>query len=264
MVLYTIKKKYKDGKTPTGKQLYINKSMYMIECDVCKKEHYRDKGHYKKMKENVLFDKDYCNNCWMKIQNNLPDRKEKNRKAQLMRYANPLERLKTKLASKGNNAGDSNAMKRPEVRAKLSATRRKLMEDPNFRNKFRQPTIDAWKRGAYVGVNASCKWHTYHHTDGTTYKVQGTWELEFIKWLDKNNMNFRCHDDRLKYIDDSNKQHYYYPDFYVYEWDAYVDPKADYWYKKQVRKFELLEEQYPDIEIRILNRQKLTELGIKV
>ena len=65
MVLYTFKKKYKDGKTPTGKQLYINKSMYMIECDVCKKEHYRDKGHYKKMKENVLFDKDYCNNCWI-------------------------------------------------------------------------------------------------------------------------------------------------------------------------------------------------------
>ena len=55
----------------------------------------------------------------------------------------------------------------------------------------------------------------------------------------------------------------YYPDFYVYEWNAYVDTKADYWYNKDREKFKILSEQC-DTKIIILNRKKLINLGVKM
>ena len=82
--------------------------------------------------------------------------------------------------------------------------------------------------------------------------------------MDENNLRFECHKGRLDYIDDHGIVRSYYPDFFVYDWNSYVDPKADHWYKKQYRKFELLKEQHPDKNIQILTKQKLINLGIQI
>lgn len=267
MIIKEYKKPYTWTSKKTGKLTTVQEHMIEFKCDKCGAEHSRTKKHYKKMKLNEHFNQDYCNKCWQGIQNNLPERRKKNSEAQKKRYADPKEREKTRLASKGNNAGDKNAMKRPEVREKVSETRTELMKDSEFRQKFVQGSIDAWKRGCYTVVNDAnhkTKWHIYEHSNGNEYRVQGTWELAFIEWLDKNNLTFECHKGRIPYTDDDGIERSYYPDFFVYEWNAYVDPKADHWYRKQYRKFELLKEQHPDKEIRILNKHKLLELGVKI
>jgi len=267
MIIHEFKKQYSWKSTKTEKVNTVNEPMLEIKCDCCDKVHNRVKKHYNKMKLNPLFDKDYCNVCWQGIQNRSPNRRRKNSEAQIRRYQDPLEREKTRVTSKGNNAGDKNAMRRKEVRLKVSETRSRLMQDPDFRARFRQGSLNAWKRGAYTvtnDANCRCKWHTYKHSNGTEYRVQGTWELKFIQWMDENNLRFECHKGRLDYIDDHGIVRSYYPDFFVYDWNSYVDPKADHWYKKQYRKFELLKEQHPDKNIQILTKQKLINLGIQI
>lgn len=267
MIVQEFKKQYTWTNSATGKITRVNECMVELVCDECGNKHTRTKKHFKKMKTNSNFIKDFCNICWQTFQNRLPDRRKKNSEAQTKRYQDPKEREKTRIASKGNNAGDKNAMKRKEVRQKVSETRSKLMLDPEFRNKFIQGSIKAWRRNAYEiknDANCKCKWHSYVHSNGAEYKVQGTWELKFIEWMDKNNIKFECHKGRIDYVDDNGISRSYYPDFFVYEWNSYVDPKADHWYKKQYRKFELIQEQHPDINIRILTKQKLIQLGIKL
>jgi hypothetical protein len=250
----------------TGKVTKVNESLVTLQCDKCGKEHSRTKKHFNKMLKSAYFDIHYCNNCWASVQNNIPERKEKNRQSQLNRFSDPAEIEKLRIACKGNNAGSKNAMKRPSVRAKVSETRSKLMEDPAFRAKFKQGSIDAWARGAYDHVETQGRtvWHEYKHSDGTVYKVQGRYELKFIQWLDENDLTFECHQGRIPYISDDGLTHNYYPDFYVHEWGCYVDPKATHWYNIQYRKFELLKEQSPEVEIRILTEDKLRKLGIKL
>ena len=192
------------------------------------------------MKNNTNFTKDFCNKCWQSLQNHLPDRRKKNSEAQTKRYEDVNERKKTSKSMKGKvNVGEKNAMKRPEVRRRVSITRTKLMKDPEFRKKFSQGSIDAWRRGAYEVINDAncrCKWYTYIHSSGKEYRVQGRWELKFIEWLDKNKYTFECHRGRLDYFDDEGVKRSYYPDFYVHDWNSYVDPKAEHWYKKTVQK----------------------------
>lgn len=267
MIIKEYRKKYSYNSSKYNKIVVVNEKMLLLNCDQCGHEHSRVKKHYRKMKKNPHFTQDLCNKCWQSFQNKLPERRKKNSDAQKKRYLDPLERKKTRIASKGNNSGDKNAMKREHVRKKVSETRSQLMKNPEFRKKFVQGTINAWKRGAYEivnDVNCRTKWHVYIHSSGKEYRVQGTWELKFIQWLDENNLTFDCHKGRLPYIDVDGVERSYYPDFFVYEWNSYVDPKADYWYKKQYEKFELIKKQHPNKNIQILTKQKLLELGIKV
>jgi len=268
MIHKEYQKPYSWTSSKTGKKITVNQLILEITCDQCSVIHNRVKKQYIKMKANINFTKDFCNRCWQAVQNNLLDRRQKNSNAQKRRYEDPAERKRTSESMIGKvNIGEKNAMKRPEVRQKVSKTRSKLMQDTEFRKKFSQGSINAWRRGAYKennDANCKCKWHTYIHSSGKEYRVQGHWELKFIEWLDKQQLKFDCHRGRIDYIDDSGISRSYYPDFFVYEWNAYVDPKADHWYRIQYRKFELLKEQHPDIKIEILTKQKLINLGIEL
>jgi len=268
MHIREFRKPYSYTSKATGKVVTTNEKMIELECDKCREIHIRLLSHYKKMTQKFLeFDLDYCNKCWVPILNNRPARIENMRNGLIATYNNnPALRIKMSNIVKGRNSGSANPMKRPEVRDKVSKTRSKLMEDPKFRAKFKQGSIDAWARGAYDTANTSGRtfWHIYVHSDGTEYKVQGKYELAFIKYLDKNNLMFTCHKGKIPYVDDDGLTHHYFPDFFVHDWNCWVDPKATYWYKIQYRKFELLKEQHPGIEIRILTEDKLKQLGIKL
>jgi hypothetical protein len=268
MIIKEYRRPYSWTNQVTGKKTTVNVPMVELVCDQCQVEHTRVKKHYNKMQTNANFTKDFCNRCWQSLQNNLPERRQKNSEAQTRRYTNYQERKRTSESMKGKvNLGKNNAMTRPEIRKKVSVTRTALMQDSTFRKKFVQGSIDAWRRGSYNVVNdanCKCKWYTYIHSSGKEYRVQGTWELKFIEWLDQNNLTFDCHKGRLDYVDDHGIKRSYYPDFFVYEWNSYIDPKADHWYKKQYRKFELLNEQHPDKNIQVLTKQKLTDLGIQL
>lgn len=62
---------------------------------------------------------------------------------------------------------------------------------------------------------------------GEKVNLQSSYELKVAKSLDENNIKWI----RPKYFfwnDCNNKKHRYYPDFYLIDYDVYLDPKSDY------------------------------------
>lgn len=239
----------------------FNTKTYIIyECDKCGTvNNRRMTTHNNLVKNNKLFDKDYCNKCWRGILNNRPEFKKKLSIAiNKMMINNPDFGNNISKATKGIiNLGNKNGMKYEYAKKKVSDTRKAMMT-PEFRVEIGKYTAKAWADGKYDGVKVGqSKWHEYIHSNGNIYKVQGTWELAFIEWLDREGLSFDCHRGRIPYIlDGKNKS--YYPDFFVHEWNQYVDIKNEYHYNLQMEKFEALSEQ--GNEIRIILKEELESL----
>lgn len=242
-----------------------DEKMIQLECDECGEIHERTLSHYKKMKKVELFDKDYCNSCWRPILNNRPDKidKMKTELKNVWKSEEKRKEMSDTIKKLGHISGDKNPMKNIETRKKVGKTRSERMTSEE-RVKYSDSTKKAWEDGKFIGVNNvwKCLWHDYTHSNGKVYKVQGTWELKFIKWLDDNNMKFECHKGKIPYVDDENKSRNYYPDFFVYDWNLYIDVKSDYTYLGQERKFEILQKNINNIKI--LFKEDLKKLNIKI
>lgn len=107
-----------------------------------------------------------------------------------------------------------------------------------------------------------CKWHSYTKFDGTTIKLQGTWELAFAKWADQQGITYTAHRGRIAYVDDRGDERSYYPDFWVEDWQEYIEIKNRYHMSLQERKFELIRASNPNMPLRILMREELKKLGV--
>lgn len=59
------------------------------------------------------------------------------------------------------------------------------------------------------------------------FKLGSTYEVKLAKDLDTNNIKWII-PKRIKYIDINNKIHYYTPDFYLPDYNIYLDPKNDF------------------------------------
>jgi hypothetical protein len=57
------------------------------------------------------------------------------------------------------------------------------------------------------------------------FKLKGTWELEVAKWLDKNNIKWTNKIKPFEY-EWENFTHLYFPDFYLMEFDKYIEVKG--------------------------------------
>jgi len=237
------------------------KTRVIFRCDRCEELDDRNmKSHFKLKKENIDFDRDFCKKCWCQIRQKTENSKSKMSEAiNLILERDPEWKIRNSISKKGKiNIGEKNGMKSESARKKVSKTRTNLMKNPEFRKIFSDGTKRAWFEGKFneVAVGQS-KWFEYIHSNEKTYKVQGTWELAFIKWLDDNNLIFDCHKGRLKYELEKNV-HYYYPDFYVFEWNCYVDIKNDYHYSLQKEKFDALEKE--GYVIKIILKDELQKL----
>jgi hypothetical protein len=155
---------------------------------------------------------------------------------------------------------ENNPSQLPGASKRISTHRSKYYEDPENRKKsseiMSQLHIEGRAGSGYT------KNFTYTNTNGETYIVQGTYELAFIKWLDDNNMAYRCHADRIPYTDTNNVPHYYLPDFYVYEWNLYIDVKSTYWYSIQKPKFDAIFNSNPKLNLKILLEHDLKDMHI--
>lgn len=237
-----------------------------FQCDECGCNYIRINSTYLRMKDNPLYTQDYCKKCWQILRNKQPEyRKKMSNSLREMRAKNPglADKISETSKKRRINAGAKNAMKRLEVRERVSRSRSERMKnDPELRQRIAQNTADAWANGKFDGVRVGqCKWHRYEHSNGNVYKVQGTWELAFIKWLDDQCMTFKCHKGRISYFRDGIVRSYY-PDFWVDDWNCYVDIKAACFYDEI--KFAAIKKSNPDIGIKIMFREELNSLGIKV
>jgi len=86
--------------------------------------------------------------------------------------------------------------------------------------------------------------------------LESSYEYKIAVELDKNNINW-IRPSYLNWIDDNNIKHKYYADFYLIDYNIYLDPKNDYLIKKDTTKINLVKLQN-NIQILILNKNELT------
>lgn len=75
--------------------------------------------------------------------------------------------------------------------------------------------------------------------DGKEIILQSSWEYEIALWLDNNNIIWT----RPNYIsyNDGITDRNYFPDFYLPEFDVYLDPKSPYEIKRQISKLDIVQ-----------------------
>jgi len=78
--------------------------------------------------------------------------------------------------------------------------------------------------------------------------LDSSWELEIAKRLDLIDVKW-LRPDPLKWIDENGIKHNYFPDFYLPDFNLYLDPKNPHAYKVQEKKIKMLLTQYNNIVI---------------
>ena len=175
-----------------------------------------------------------------------------------------VEKIIATMHAEKVNIGDSNGMKNPEARARMSKTRReKVTSSLEYREKSSVRMREAWANGKYDQAKVgTCKWFRHIKPDGSEIKVQGSWEKAYAEWLDLNHIQYEAHPYRLKYIDDKGKLRSYFPDFLLLEKQIYIDVKNPYYVTKHASKIEAIRMYNPNIILEILEKHHLEEMGV--
>ena len=106
--------------------------------------------------------------------------------------------------------------------------------------------------------------YKYIDKNGCIHKVQGTYELAFIQWLDLHDLKYETHKGRISYKNKNNEICSYYPDFYVYEWDSFVEIKSNYTLFLSTEKMKNIINSNNHLKFTILSNNELKILGIKI
>ena len=88
----------------------------------------------------------------------------------------------------------------------------------------------------------------YTQKDGTIVSLDSSWEEALATRLDAINVIW-IRPAPVKWIDDYNVTHNYFPDFYLVDFDIYLDPKNPYAIKAQKIKIKCLTEQIKNLVI---------------
>jgi len=108
-------------------------------------------------------------------------------------------------------------------------------------------------KGAIYG-SGRCKWYEYNGE-----KLQGSYELRFAKWLDKNDIRWEKLHKSLPYIK-NNKKRTYLPDFKVYfeEKPVYIETKGYFDEECQI-KMKLVRNQYSEEKFIVVDKKLLEQ-----
>ena len=103
-------------------------------------------------------------------------------------------------------------------------------------------------------VCGRAKKYDYESPIAGKIKVDGTWELEAAKYFDLLGVKWERNRKRFKYINLEGKESTYQPDFFVYDWNRYVEVKG---YETDLDKCKW--EQF-NFELEIWKSQKISEI----
>lgn len=88
----------------------------------------------------------------------------------------------------------------------------------------------------------------YIKKDGTVVSLDSSWEEALAIRLDELNISW-IRPTSIKWEDDSGKTHNYFPDFYLPDYDIYIDPKNDQVYKMSTEKINKILKILPNLKI---------------
>lgn len=94
-----------------------------------------------------------------------------------------------------------------ETKEKISKTMQQVVKD---------------KPDSYNGVNINGKVKKYKYKN---VSLDGTWELTFAQYLDKNNIKWERPKKGIEYVWE-NTTHIYYPDFFLVDYNIFVEIKG--------------------------------------
>jgi hypothetical protein len=92
--------------------------------------------------------------------------------------------------------------------------------------------------------------HTQEYTkkNGEIVLMDSSWEIALAKRLDELNIEWQ-RPTPLPWVDSTGKQRNYFSDFYLPEYDIFLDPKNNAAYANQIEKIEYVLKHYPNVSI---------------
>lgn len=111
---------------------------------------------------------------------------------------------------------------------------------------------ESWKKNVSRGALKSkhrrvCKKSVpYICKNGNTVILDSSYEIKLAKILDEQNIRW-TRPDSILWKDKYNKLHNYFADFYLIDYNIYLDPKNDYCFNKQKEKIDILSKTYNNI-----------------
>lgn len=127
------------------------------------------------------------------------------------------------------------------------------------------PHTEEFKKLASINAkkNKLGGWHSSQHIKYNGVRLDSSYELHVAKSLDENNIKW-IRQPYFLWIDKNNNEHRYYPDFYLSEYNVYLDPKNDWLITNinsrlgisDVEKIHIVEKQN-NIKILILTKDEL-------
>lgn len=112
-----------------------------------------------------------------------------------------------------------------------------------------------------LGGHTSKRAIYYKMKDGSEVYLQSSYEVRVAESLDENNIAW-IRPEPLLWIDKNNVEHRYYPDFYLPEYNIYLDPKNSYLFIKDKDKIERTSKQN-NVRIFMLQEYELEWKTIK-
>jgi hypothetical protein len=76
--------------------------------------------------------------------------------------------------------------------------------------------------------------------------LDSTWELELAKRLDEQGIKWE-RPEPIKWIDENGYTHNYFPDFFLTDYNLYLDPKNPHAFRVQAKKIECLKQQLTNL-----------------
>lgn len=93
----------------------------------------------------------------------------------------------------------------------------------------------------YQNGSRKPQWY-FNKCENKEVLLDSSWEIEIAKLLDKKDIKW-VRPKYIKWQDDNNKTRMYYPDFYLLDYNVYLDPKNPYCMIQGKRKMEIVSKQ---------------------
>jgi len=174
---------------------------------------------------------------------------------------------KIKPGSKGRNWAKGLTKESDERIMNISISVKRFISENGYKkhyhtektkNLLREKMLERYANG-WESTAGRCKKIEYISPVAGIIKVDGNWELEVAKYLDTLNVNWIRNKKRFKYWNSlKKKDSTYCPDFYVIDWDCYIEVKG---YKTELDEIKWSQFQH---KLQIWDKQKLISLGLDI
>lgn len=156
-------------------------------------------------------------------------------------YKNGTRVVWNKGLTKNTDIRILNAGKKYSINYKLGKYKKVIIKDKELwkKNVSKGALKSKHRRVCKKSINYICR-------DGKIVVLDSSYEVILAKILDEENIRW-IRPDPVLWKDKYNKLHNYFADFYLIDYNIYLDPKNDYCFNKQKEKIDILSKTYNNI-----------------